>query len=193
MDGERTARCRVVAVVGSLRRESLNRRLAETMARHAPDGIGVEVRVADLPLFNADLEAGGDPPAVAALKAAVEGSDAVALVGPEYNGSCSGVTKNALDWLSRPPGRSCLVGKPVGLAAASAGSGGGHALAAARQILPLIGAHVMPWPFLVVRRAGDVLGADTDPPPELIGQIRWFLGSLADLGRRLGPGLPGDG
>jgi chromate reductase len=80
--------------------------------------------LAPIPLYNADVEAQGDPPPVAQLKAAVREADALLIAVPEYNYGASGVLKNTLDWLSRPPERSVLHGKPAALMGASSGMTG---------------------------------------------------------------------
>jgi chromate reductase len=67
--------------------------------------------LADIPLYNADVEALGDPPAVAALRAAAQAS-AMRIASPEFNYGVPGVLKNAIDWISRPPERSPLQRKP---------------------------------------------------------------------------------
>ena len=96
---------RVLALAGSLRRGSLNRRLLQAAAALAPTGMEVAIYegLADVPLFDEDLEqaTGGGPEAVHRLRAAVVGADAVLISTPEYNQSIPGGLKNALDWLSR--------------------------------------------------------------------------------------------
>lgn len=113
---------KLVTLVGSLRRGSLNRVVATAAAELAPPGVEVsEHPLAGVPLFDADVEAVGDPPAVASLKAAVAGADGLVIVTPEYNAGVPAVTKNAVDWLSRPYGSGPLVDKPVGVVVATPG------------------------------------------------------------------------
>ena len=108
---------RIVLLVGSLRADSLNRRIAEALGDQAPDGVTVEIAegLHDLPFYNEDLDAEAVPPAAAALRALVAGADAVLAVTPEYNGTMPAVLNNALDWLSRPYGAGAISGKPFGV------------------------------------------------------------------------------
>ena len=125
---------RLIAIVGSLRAASITRAVFEAAEEIFQD-IGValtECSLVDVPLFNEDIEAAGDPAAVAALKSAVEVSDGLVIFTPEYNRSVPAVTKNAVDWLSRPYGRGPLGGKPVGIVAQTPG---GHDARAVRSHL----------------------------------------------------------
>jgi NAD(P)H-dependent FMN reductase len=122
----------VLALVGSLRRASLNRQLAESAVETARDGItvnlydGVGGGLGELPFYNEDIDNPADLPAsVTALRDAVSKSDAILVVTPEYNGSIPGVLKNAIDWLSRPYGQSALNGKPLAVVGTSLGQYGG--------------------------------------------------------------------
>ncbi len=112
---------RVGVIVGSLSRESINRRLARALQRLAPPEFEFfEISYADLPLYNRDDDA--DYPQVARdFKAAVASADALLFVTPEYNRSLPGALKNAIDWGSRPAGDNAWSDKPVGVIGASAG------------------------------------------------------------------------
>ena len=106
---------RVVVLVGSLRADSLNRRIAEHLRAEAPAGVVVEIaeNLAELPFYNEDLDNGTDVPAAAvALREQVAAADRVLAVTPEYNGTMPAVLNNAIDWLSRPYGQGAIVGKP---------------------------------------------------------------------------------
>ena len=95
---------RILGIAGSLRRASFNRGLIRAAVEVAPPGITVTTHeLHDLPMFDADMEAIGDPAPVAALKRAVADADALLIATPEYNHCVPGVLKNALDWASRPP------------------------------------------------------------------------------------------
>ncbi len=115
------AQTRVLALVGSLRSAAVTRQLAETAAAVAPAGGEGTIHegLADVPFYNEDIDGESVPAAAAALRDAVAGVDAVLFVTPEYNGSTSGVLKNAIDWLSRPYGAGALSGKPVAVVSAS--------------------------------------------------------------------------
>jgi chromate reductase len=120
----------IAVFVGSIRADSLNKKLAKNLERLAPKGTTFDyVDIAILPLFNQDLEA--DYPASAqAVKDVVASADGVLFVTPEYNRSVPGVLKNAIDWASRPWGANSFDGKPAGVVGAS-GSTLGTALAQA--------------------------------------------------------------
>ena len=112
---------RVAALCGSLRRESYNQKLLNVLIERAPEGLEiVQVDISEFPLFNQDLEA--EPPqAVLDAKAAIQATDCVLLVSPEYDYGVPGVLKNAVDWLSRPTGDPTLVSRPMALTGASIG------------------------------------------------------------------------
>jgi len=109
-------------VIGSLRKGSINRRLAGALQKLAPEGLSFEeLDIGALPHYNQDLEQ--DPPAVVQeFRATLKRLDGFMFVTPEYNRSEPGVLKNALDWGSRPPGQSGWSGKPALLAGASGGA-----------------------------------------------------------------------
>jgi NAD(P)H-dependent FMN reductase len=113
----------LVAIIGSLRADSFNRALFQSAQDLVGDGVNLtEASLAEVPLYNGDVEAGGDPEAVASLKAAVDAADALIVFTPEYNRRTPAVTKNAIDWLSRMPGNSALSRSVVGIVAATPGS-----------------------------------------------------------------------
>lgn len=114
----------IAVVVGSLRRESFNRRLADALPPLFPDGFELrQLRIDDLPLYNQDDDA--DPPEAARrLKREIREASGVIFATPEYNRSVSGVLKNALDHASRPYGDSAWAGKPAGIVGVSVGAAG---------------------------------------------------------------------
>jgi chromate reductase, NAD(P)H dehydrogenase (quinone) len=116
------AQTRIAVIVGSLRKESWNRRMANALAKLAPAGVElVQVEIGDLPLFNQDHEK--DPgDAVRRLKSEIAASQGVIFVTPEYNRSIPGVLKNAIDHGSRPYGQSAWKGKPAGVIGVSPGA-----------------------------------------------------------------------
>jgi chromate reductase len=136
---------RVLGISGSLRRDSHNTRLLRGSAKLLPEGVELELfdQLAAIPPFNEDDE-NETPPAVAALKAAIAGADAVLVATPEYNASMSGVLKNALDWVSRPITDTPLSGKPAAVIGASTSLFGAvWAQAETRKVLSTIGARVV--------------------------------------------------
>ncbi|HVZ43737.1 MAG TPA: NAD(P)H-dependent oxidoreductase [Ramlibacter sp.] len=113
---------RIAVVVGSLRRDSYNKRLAQALKGLAPDEFEFEmVRIDDLPLYNQDDDA-HPAPQVKRLKGEIANAQGVIFVTPEYNRSIPGVLKNAIDHASRPYGQSAWAGKPAGVIGMSGGA-----------------------------------------------------------------------
>jgi chromate reductase len=115
----------IIGISGSTRAGSFNSALLRAAAASVPQGARLRIEsIASIPLYNFDEEvARGVPGAVARLKDAIAEADGLLLVSPEYNNGLSGVAKNAIDWLSRPPADIPRVfgGKPVAIAGASPG------------------------------------------------------------------------
>ena len=155
---------RILAVAGSLRRDSYNRGLLRAAQEVAPDWVEVQFfDIGQLPFFNEDVEAAGDPEPVRRFKDAINTSNAVLIATPEYNGSVPGVLANAIDWASRPPGRSVLRNKPVAVMGAVLGqSGSANAQAVLRGVLSRIGAVVVPDPQVLVPRASRLFDEQAD-------------------------------
>jgi chromate reductase len=115
---------RIALIVGSLRRDSLNRKLAAALVKLAPAEFSFnEASIGDLPLYNQDDDAKQSDPVVR-LKSAVTSADGLLFVTAEYNRSIPGVLKNALDHASRPYGQSAWSGKPAGVVGVSVGAMG---------------------------------------------------------------------
>jgi chromate reductase, NAD(P)H dehydrogenase (quinone) len=117
----------IVGLSGSLRRNSYNSGLLRAAAAEMPAGATLEIgSIAEIPLYDGDVEAAGFPPAVTTLKDRIAAVDGLLLVTPEYNNGIPGVFKNAIDWLSRPSSDIARVfgGKPVALIGASPGNYG---------------------------------------------------------------------
>ena len=115
----------VAVIVGSLRKESFNRKMANALVAMAPAPLTLEiVEIRHLPLYNQDDDA-NPPTASAAFKQRVQKADAVLFVTPEYNRSMPGVLKNAIDIASRPYGKSAWDGKPGAVISVSPGAIGG--------------------------------------------------------------------
>lgn len=117
----------VLVLLGSLRKESINRQLAELATEVAPEGVRVELfdRIGELPFYNEDVDGDDVPEPVRALRDVAAKANATLVVTPEYNGSIPGVLKNAIDWLSRPWGNSALKDKPAAVVGAALGQYGG--------------------------------------------------------------------
>ena len=177
-----------LGIAGSLRRASYNRGLIRASIALAPPGTSVSsFDLAEIPLFNADLEALGDPPAVAALKLAISTADALVIATPEYNHCVPGVLKNAIDWASRPARRSVLSNKPVAVLGASTGRGGtARAQAHLRDGLAYTNGYVLPLPEVLVDLAGEKFDADGNLADEATrGDVRDLLVALAAWTQRL--------
>jgi chromate reductase len=139
---------RVLGISGSLRRESINRRLLRAAAHGLPSGVElVQLDPAILkavPPYDQDDDHDAVDPAVTALREAIGEANAVLFATPEYNGSVPGVLKNAIDWASRPRGEAALAGKPVAVIGASPGMFGAvWAQGDLRRILGIAGARVV--------------------------------------------------
>jgi chromate reductase len=117
-----SAEFRIAVLIGSLRRESFNKRLAAAVAKLSPPELEFQtLRIDDLPLYNQDDDDHRPEPPLR-LKREIEASDGLLFATPEYNRSVPGVLKNAIDHGSRPYGKNSFAGKPAGLIGASVGS-----------------------------------------------------------------------
>ena len=112
----------IAVVVGSLRKDSFNRKMADAIVKMAPPDFSFkQVQIGDLPLYNQDDDA--DPAeSVQRLKREITASQGLLFVTPEYNRSIPGVLKNALDHASRPYGQSAWAGRPAGILGVSVGA-----------------------------------------------------------------------
>ena len=150
----------VVALVGSLRKESFSLKIANAFAKLAPSSLSLEVVTpAGISFFNQDLEAA--PPADwLAFRDKLQKSNGVLFITPEYNRSIPGVLKNAIDVASRPYGKSSFLGKPVGIVSNSPGPLGGVSAAKHLQnILPGISGPIMQQPEIYLNGVGDAFDA----------------------------------
>jgi chromate reductase len=115
---------KVAVVVGSVRKDSINRKLARALVKLAPSDIEFDfLDLGDLPVFNQDQDQ-NPPPPVARVKAQVAAASALLFVTPEHNRSLPTALKNVLDWASRPYGSNLWAGKPAAIAGASPGAVG---------------------------------------------------------------------
>src|SRR5246500_1317540 len=146
----------VVVLPGSLRKESFSLKVANALAKLAPDNMKLDVvTLHDISFFNQDLEA--TPPADwVAFREKLHKSNGVLFVTPEYNRSIPGVLKNAIDVGSRPYGKSSFLGKPTGIVSNSPGPLGGVSAAKHLQnILPGISGPIMGQPEIYLNAVGD--------------------------------------
>jgi chromate reductase, NAD(P)H dehydrogenase (quinone) len=159
----------VLGFAGSLRKASFNRMLLRSAVELAPSGMTIDTFELDLiPQYNGDVEALGDPEPVAEWKEAIQRADAILVVTPEYNYGIPGVLKNAIDWASRPPGKSVLNGKPAAIMGASPGSfGTSRAQLQLRQAFLFTQTLAVLQPEVLVAKAHEKFDAEgrlTDEP-----------------------------
>ena len=142
----------IAVVVGSIRKDSFNRRFAEALARLAPEGVQFNfLRIDDLPHYDQDQD-GDNAPEVRRLKAEVEAADGVLFVTPEYNRSYSSVLKNAIDHASRPYGHSKWKGKPAAIVTLSPGPlSGSMAAQHLRNVLAVLDMPTLNQPEMYVQ------------------------------------------
>jgi chromate reductase len=183
----------IAVVVGSLRKDSLNRKLAHELVRLAPPGLRFTfAEIGALPLYNQDLDA-TPPQAWEDFRAAIKACDAVLFVTPEYNRSIPGVLKNAIDVGSRPHGHSAWAKKPGAVISASPGAMGGfgssHHL---RQSCVFLDIPVMPQPEVYLGHFGDAFDPGGRLKDEkLAAYLGGFMAAFADWVEKIVRG-PGD-
>jgi NAD(P)H-dependent FMN reductase len=169
---------RVIVLLGSLRADSYNRRIAERLQAEAPEGVTVEIATGlpDLPFYNEEIDNDADVPAAAqALRARVADADRVLAVTPEYNGTMPAMLNNAIDWLSRPYGVGALAKKPFAVVGATPTRFGGKwSHEDARRSATIAGADVVPDLVL----SHSTLDADVFEDPEVFAR---FLAALVAL------------
>jgi chromate reductase, NAD(P)H dehydrogenase (quinone) len=177
---------KVAVVVGSNRRESINRKLAQAIARLA-DGRFVAnfVQIDDLPMYNQDVES-PLPAGVARFKSEIEQADALLFVTPEHNRSLPAVLKNAIDWGARPYGRNSWAGKPAAITGTSPGAiGTAVAQQHLRQILGNLGVLVMGGEAYVTFKAGLINDAGSIADEGARKFLQSFLDQFTTLVARL--------
>ena len=158
---------RILAIAGSLRRDSLNGRLLRCIAGRAPEGVEVELfdGLREIPPYDADDDVEPAPAPVAGLREAIADADGLLIATPEYNSSIPGVLKNAIDWASRPKGTAALAGKPAAVVGATTGMFGAvWAQAELRKVLNTAGARPLDLELGVAQadRALDETGRPHD-------------------------------
>jgi chromate reductase len=174
----------IATILGSLRRSSYHRVIAETLPELAPAGVLVQPPAPiDLPLYDGDIEAAGIPETVQNLGETIAKADALIFVTPEYNHSIPGVLKNAIDWLSRLKSRP-LQNKPAAIISGSPGArGGAHAQDHLRPVLTVLRVRVLEEPRVVIPALTEKVdlasGRVSDEPTREL--IRAQLAALAAL------------
>ncbi len=174
---------RVLAISGSLRRDSHNSALLRAAAERTPAGVELELwdGLKAVPPYDEDDDRGEwTPAAVTALRSAVAGADAVLFSTPEYNHSVPGALKNALDWVSRPLATNPLRNKPVAVVGASTGIFGAvWAQAELRKVLSAIGARVLDRELPVGQAASLIAAGGDFADDEVLAQLDGVLEELA--------------
>lgn len=168
----------VAVLVGSLRKASINRKLALALADLAPQNLQLKiVEIGELPLYNEDIDVDPAPAAYTAFRQELNAADAVLFVTPEYNRSIPAPMKNAVDVASRPYGKSTLSGKPAGVVSASPGAVGGfganHQL---RQALVFLDMPMLQQPEAYLGGAGNFF----DDSGKLSDSVKPFLQKYID-------------
>ena len=179
---------KVGVIVGSNRRESINKALAQALA-----GLGdshfsfTTIQIDDLPMYNQDLELPVPPP-VARFKAAVEASDALLFVTPEHSRSIPAVLKNAIDWGARPWGKTSWPDKPAAIIGATPGTvGTAVAQQHLRAILGDLGAVVMGGEAYITFKPGLVAADGKVTDESVRGFLQTFIDNFARLVGKLLP------
>jgi chromate reductase len=172
---------RVLGISGSLRRDSLNSALLRAAAERLPAGAElVEFdRLREIPPYDEDVEVEATPAVVEALRQAVRGADAVLIATPEYNHSIPGQLKNALDWVSRPAGKSALNGVPAAAIGASTGMFGAvWAQAELRKVLGALGGRVIEAELPIGHARELLVGNHLELSPQQSEQLEEILAEL---------------
>lgn len=180
---------RIAVIVGSLRKDSFNRKVAKALVDMAPASLQFEfVEIGDLPLYNQDLDQ--DPPQPwVKFRQKLKAFDGVLFATPEYNRSVPGVLKNAIDVGSRPYGASAWDKRPCAIVSVSPGAMGGfganHHL---RQCLVFLNMPAMQMPEAYIGSAGDLFEADgAFKKPSTKEHLQKFINSFANWVERNAP------
>ena len=177
----------ILGISGSLREQSLNTKLIRIAQRVAPEGVTVtQADLSDIPPYNNDDYEQGFPTAVTQLRDAIAHADALLIATPEYNFSTSGVLKNAIDWVSRPPDHP-FDGKPIALAGAAAGAmGTSRAQYHLRQIFVFLNGHILNKPEVTIAGAHNHFNDTEELADEAtVARVKELVDSLTAWATRL--------
>ncbi len=175
----------VLAISGSLRRGSYNTALLRAATDIAPESMKIDIYpIGDLPLFDADLEAAGNPEPVVLFRSAVAAADALLLATPEYNWSTTAALKNAIDWASRGGSDAPLNFKPAAILGAGGRFGTLRAQLHLREILAHNQVDLVTKPQVQVSKAPDKFDSELKLTDErTIDQLTRLLSALETLAR----------
>ncbi|MGA9659914.1 MAG: NAD(P)H-dependent oxidoreductase [Asticcacaulis sp.] len=176
----------VAVIVGSLRKDSINRKLAQgVMKLNAPDLGFKPVEIGDLPLYNQDSE-DSPSPATKKFRAEIETAQALLFISPEYNRSIPGLLKNAIDTGSRPMGHNRWSGKPAGVFGISPGAIGTAAMQQhMRPVLAAVGVHVYAGQEIYLTAKDDFFDAAGDINPRTQAFLQGWMDGFADYVKKL--------
>jgi chromate reductase, NAD(P)H dehydrogenase (quinone) len=156
MTEQNSGRVRLLGLSGSLRRNSYSTVILRELQGELEKNVDFEIRDSRLPLYNEDEDGANSPESVQEFRQAIAAADALVIVTPEYNHGLPGVLKNALDWASRPSGRSVLEGKRTLVISNSSGfTGGVRAQAQANETLLATSAMILPGRQVVIGGVAD--------------------------------------
>lgn len=169
----------ILAFAGSLRKGSYNKAVLRAAKGLAPSSMNIDIfDLEGIPLYNADVEAKGDPKRVNEFKEAIRKADGLLIATPEYNHGVPAVTKNAIDWASRPAKNAVLNEKPVGILGASPGlTGSARGQSQLRQAFEFTNSYCMPQPEVLVYRAHEKFNEEGKLTDE---STRKFLGKYLE-------------
>jgi len=171
---------RVAVLVGSLRADSMNRKLAELLRDQAPEGVTLDLvdGLDQLPFYNEDIDGTDISAPAQAVRERVALADRVLAVTPEYNGTMPAVLNNAIDWLSRPYGEGALTGKPFGVVGTTPTPYGGKWSHADALRSATIAGAVVVEDVTVSQSSIDV---DVLSDPEVLGKLHAAVARLVDF------------
>lgn len=178
---------KIVALVGSLRKDSLNRKLLQNAVKVAPAGVElIDATYDDVPLYNQEVQEKGFPESVTRLGKQIAGADAVLFVTPEYNYSVPGVLKNAIDWISRLPDAP-FKGKTALIMGASPGKlGTARAQYHLRQIGVFLDLRFLNAPEVMVGGAGQAFDEKGDLKDEATREfVRKAMAALVEAAKKV--------
>lgn len=178
----------VLAICGSLRRQSTNKGMLRYAAANLPEGMQLTIAdLSEVPFYNADIS--DKPAAVQTLLAQCAAADGLLLVCPEYNYSIAPALKNALDWASREPGNVLLTDKVAAIMGAAGGMGSSRSQYHLRQVCVFLNLHLLNQPEVFANAFSASFDADGNLLDEQIqANIRKQLAALLAWHQRLQPG-----
>ena len=178
---------KILGICGSLRRSSLNMGALRAAAANTPDGVELQIaNISSVPLYDNDVYEQGFPPAVETLRDQIRAADALLFATPEYNYSFSGVLKNAIDWISRPPNHP-FTGKAVGMLGCSAGTSGTmRAQYHLRLVMVFLDMRPINKPELFLPAAGNLFDDNGDLTDDATRErLEQLLDSLATWSKQI--------